>query len=79
MKGSTSLKESHLEDLSFQYHVFSKAGYKIDRCFLMLLDGKYKRDGELDLNKLFKIGDFTEAVLEKQSEVEANKSDFLKF
>jgi len=45
---------------------------------LMLLDGKYKRDGELDLNKLFKIGDVTEAVLEKQSEVEANKSGFLK-
>jgi hypothetical protein len=35
VKGSTSLKESHLEDLSFQYHVFTKAGYKIDRCFLM--------------------------------------------
>ena len=78
VKGSTSLKESHLEDLSFQYHVFTKAGFKIDRCFLMLLDGKYKRDGELDLNKLFKIGDVTEAVLEKQSEVEANKLDFLK-
>ena len=78
VKGSTSIKESHLEDLSFQYHVFTKAGYKIDRCFLMLLDGKYKRDGELDLNKLFKIGDVTEAVLEKQSEVEANKLDFLK-
>jgi len=78
VKGSTSIKESHLEDLSFQYHVFTKAGFKIDRCFLMLLDGKYKRDGELDLNKLFKIGDVTEAVLEKQSEVEANKLDFLK-
>jgi hypothetical protein len=78
VKGSTSIKANHLEDLSFQYHVFTKAGYKIDRCFLMLLDGKYKRDGELDLNKLFKIGDVTEAVLEKQSEVEANKSDFLK-
>jgi hypothetical protein len=43
----------------------------------MFLDGKYKRDGELDLNKLFKIGDVTEAVLEKQSEVESYKSDFL--
>lgn len=78
VKGSTSIKESHLEDLSFQYHVFSKSGFKIDRCLLMLLDSEYKRDGELDINKLFKIGDVTDAVLEKQSEIESNKADFLK-
>lgn len=78
VKGSTSVKESHLNDLSFQYHVFSKAGYKIDRCILMLLDGEYVLNGEIDLRKLFKLGDVTEAVLEKQSEVESCKSDFLK-
>lgn len=77
VKGSTSIKESHLNDLAFQYHVFTKAGYRIDGCYLMLLDGEYKREGELNLQKLFKIGDVTEAILEKQSEVEANKADFL--
>ncbi len=78
VKGSTSIKESHLNDLAFQYHVFTKAGFRIDGCYLMLLDGEYKREGELNLQKLFKIGDVTEAILEKQSEVESNKADFLR-
>ena len=78
VKGSTGVKESHLNDLSFQYHVFSKANYQIDSCLLMLLDGEYILNGELDLGKLFKFEDVTEAILEKQVEVESCKFDLLK-
>lgn len=41
IKSSTGIEDYHLDDMSFQYHVFSKAGYKIDRCLLMLVDNSY--------------------------------------
>lgn len=54
VKSSTGVEEYHLDDMLFQYHVFSKAGYKIEKCLLMLIDNSYVLQGEIDLGKFFK-------------------------
>jgi len=41
VKSSTSVKDYHIDDMSFQYHVFYGAGYKIRKCFMMLIDNQY--------------------------------------
>ncbi len=77
VKSSTSVEECHLDDMSFQYHVFSRAGHKIDKCLLMLVDNSYVLQGEIDVNKFFKFEDVSKQVLEKQSKVDSCKSDLL--
>lgn len=69
VKASTKQKDYHLDDIAFQYHVFTGAGYKISTCFLMLLDNTYIRQGELDLQKLFKLEDVTSKICQKQLEI----------
>jgi hypothetical protein len=67
VKGSTSGKPSHLNDLSFQLSVFTEAGYKINSCILMLLNKEYIFNNTLDIEKLFKLEDVTSDVFELQS------------
>ena len=78
VKGSTSVKDYHIDDMSFQYHVFSKAGYDIDKCLLMLVDNSYILQGEIDPHKFFKFEDISKQVLENQGEVDSCKSNLLK-
>ena len=77
VKGSTSVKEYHIDDMSFQYHVFSRAGYEIDKCLLMLVDNSYILQGEIDPHKFFKFEDVSKQVLENQNEVDSCKSNLL--
>lgn len=69
VKGSTSVKDYHLDDMSFQYHVFTGAGYQVNRCFMMLVDNTYVRQGDIDPQKLFKLVDITEDVLAAQPDI----------
>lgn len=71
VKSSTSVKDYHIDDMSFQYHVFHGAGYKIRKCFMMLIDNKYVRDGDIDPNQLLKLEEISGAVFAKQGEVDA--------
>ena len=70
VKGSTGVKDYHLDDMAFQYRAFAGAGYKIKRCFMMLIDNQYVRQGAVDPQRLFKLEDITRVVLGKQAEVE---------
>lgn len=38
VKSSTQVKDYHIDDMSFQYHVFYGAGYRIRKCFMMVID-----------------------------------------
>ena len=71
VKSSTSVKDYHLDDMAFQYHVFNGAGYKIRKCFMMVLDNSYVRSGDIDPKSLFKLEDISNEVFTKQAEVEA--------
>ncbi len=70
VKGSTKLKDPHIDDVSFQYHVFNGAGYEIRKCYVMLVNSDYIRNGKIDPQKLFKLEEITNKVLAKQSEVD---------
>jgi len=75
VKGSTSVKDYHLDDMAFQYRVFTGAGYKINHCFMMLIDNQYVRQGEIDPRRLFRLEDITRVVLGKQADVERKAAE----
>ena len=70
IKSSTGVKDYYLDDLAFQKYVFENAGYQIKRCEVLHLNNRYVRRGKLDIKKLFSEDDATEAVIQRQSEVE---------
>ena len=69
VKSSTGVKDYHIDDMSFQYYVFCNAGHKIRRCFMMLINNKYIRQGDIDPQGLFHLEDISEEVFAKQGEV----------
>ena len=72
VKSSTKVKKEHYWDLSFQKYVYEKAGLKIRKCFLMLVNNEYVREGEIDIQKLLYQVDVTEEVEEELKEVPKN-------
>ncbi|MEM9423331.1 MAG: DUF2779 domain-containing protein, partial [Spirochaetota bacterium] len=62
VKAATKVKPYHIDDMSFQYHVFSNAGYAIDACYMMLINTGYTRQGPLELDKLFQFCDVSTPV-----------------
>ena len=66
VKSSTQVKDYHIDDMSFQYHAFSSAGYQINKCYMMLIDNTYIRSGEIDVQSLFKLEDISDQVHQKQ-------------
>ena len=53
VKSSTHPKELHLHDLAFQKYCYEQAGLKINKCFLMHINGKYVRQGDINPKELF--------------------------
>lgn len=72
VKSSTSVKDIYIDDVSYQYYVLSNLGLNVKKCFVVYINGKYVRKGDLELNKLFITKDITDEVLEKQDEVKSN-------
>lgn len=72
VKSSGTLKDIFINDVSYQYYVLTKLGYNVKQANLVTLNLNYVRDEELDINKLFKINDVTECVIEKQQFIEEN-------
>lgn len=66
VKSSTHVSDIYLDDVSYQYYVLSNLGLMVKKCYVVTLDSSYVRVGSLDLNKLFKLNDVTDIVLEKQ-------------
>jgi len=64
VKASTTAKPEHIPDIAFQRYVAEKRGLRICKCFLILLNNKYVRKGDINPKQLFKIGDVTDGVLE---------------
>ncbi len=62
VKSSTDLKDVNYADIGFQYYVYSGAGIKIDKCYLMCIDNTYVRKGDIDPYKLFKKIDVTKEI-----------------
>jgi hypothetical protein len=62
VKSSTDLKDVNYHDIGFQYYLYSGAGLKIDKCYLMCIDNTYIRKGEIEPHKLLKKIDVTDEI-----------------
>lgn len=71
-KASTQVKDYYLDDISFQYYVITRSGLPLAGIYLLHLNNRYVRRGELDLEKLFIAEDLTETALLKQDAIPAN-------
>jgi len=70
VKNSTEVKHYHLDDASVQYYVISGTGLPISRVFIVHVNNKYVRQGDLEVDKLFLKNDITTVAKEKQIFVE---------
>ena len=79
VKSSTHLKDIFINDLSYQYYVLTKLGYNVVKAYVVILDSSYIRNGNLELDKLFKKIDCTDKVIELQGIVQNNINDINKY
>ncbi|MDZ7740211.1 MAG: DUF2779 domain-containing protein [Bacteroidota bacterium] len=78
VKGSTNLKNYHIDDASLQYYVITHSGLQLEDISIACLNNKYVRQGKIEPEQLFKIESVLEKVKKKQREVEANIAVFRK-
>lgn len=71
VKASTQVKEYYLDDAAIQWYALSNA-IKLNRAYIVHINNQYVRNGKLVIKELFTIEDITEAIQEKQYEVEHN-------
>lgn len=76
VKSSTSVKDTHIDDMAVQTWVLEGAGYQMQRSWLMHINKNYVLDGDVDVNKLFTIGDHTDHVKERMVTVPALIKNF---
>ncbi len=69
VKSSTEVKDVNIRDLALQWYAYEGAGLKIRNCFLLHINNKYVRNGEVDPKKLFVQEDVTDQVNEVISSV----------
>ena len=79
IKSSNNVHPEQVDDLAYQYHVFSNAGYPINRCYILHLNKDYVRGKKLKIDQLFKLDDFTDEVKEKQVEIAENVLQLLTY
>lgn len=70
VKASTKTKPEHIDDLSFQTHVYRLAGIKIRNCSVLHLDRDYLRLGVINPSKLFALEEVTGKVGAARSGIE---------
>ena len=74
VKSSTNLKKHpiYLDDVAYQYFVLSSLGLNVKKACIVLINNKYKREKELDINQLFCFEDVTDIAIQKQDEIRNN-------
>lgn len=77
VKSSTSVKETHHDDVAVQRYVLEGAGIKVLASGVVTLDRDYIFDGHtLDLKRLFKFHDLTDLANDMTEEVVSNLALF---
>ena len=79
VKSSSSIKDIFIDDISYQYYILNNLNLNVVKCYIVYINNKYVRKGDLDLDKLFIKEDVTDIVLSKQEEVEENINSINKF
>lgn len=78
IKSSTSVKDEHILDLSFQLHVIESVGLKIRNIFVIHVNTEYKRNGEIKVEEITSVADVTKEVRKKTEETKENIKEALK-
>ena len=79
VKSSSDLKDIYINDASYQYYVLTNLGLNVVKCNIVTLNRGYERIGNIELDKLFKIHDITNRVIELQSHVKENIEEINKY
>lgn len=69
VKSSTECKDVYLNDIAVQQYVVSGSGLPVAGTYLIHINNRYKRNGDIDVEKLFTILDVTEKTMARQSSV----------
>lgn len=80
VKASTKVKDIHIDDAAIQWYGLSNT-VNLNRVFIVHINNKYVRKGELDVTELFSIEEITEPVKDKQNTIEKtlnNMEDVIK-
>ena len=77
VKSSTSVKDVHIDDVSFQKHCCEKAGLRIRACKLAFINNLYVKNGEIDPEELFVLEDISARVEETSEGIEERVSNLL--
>jgi len=70
VKGSTGVKDYHIDDVAIQYYVLKGSGLPVSKAFLVHINNQYVRQGEIEVDKLFTVHNLIEDVIEKQESIE---------
>jgi len=76
IKSTTKVKKQHITDMAFQKYVLEKAGFKINRCFVIFLNKEYAKNKKINAKKLVSKEDVTEQV-ELIKNIEDNSKKYL--
>ena len=63
VKGSSEVKDTHLWDTAFQYHVIISSGIQLEDILVVFLNTSCIRSGELDIQQLFTIESVKDKIL----------------
>ena len=69
-KKSGTLNEDYLTDVTFQYHLLLKAGYRVNKVYLCHPNGDFRRHGEIDPDEFVAFDDVTAQCRLHEKEVE---------
>lgn len=71
VKASTNVKEYHLNDASVQWYSLSNV-INLNKIYIVHINNKYERIGDLNIKELFSIVDITEEVQNRQYQIPFN-------
>lgn len=78
IKGSTQVKNEHIDDLAFQLVTLEKYGLKVNQIYVIHVDNTYERYGEIEPEGITQVEEVTQKVKDKRAETEANIEEALK-
>lgn len=78
VKSSTSIKDIHIQDVSFQKYCCEKMGLKIGKCFLIYINNQYIKNGDIIPEKFFSIQDISDQVSNISQGIQERISSMLK-
>jgi hypothetical protein len=75
VKSTTSVKDYHINDASFQYYVISK-NIPVKDAIVVCLNNQYVRQGEIDIKQLFVMQSVLDQVIKLQGDIKLKTNEF---